>query len=107
MPGNSEHDHSATALDPDLLSTPFRVQTNWYVITGSSCSGKTTLTDQLAEKGFRTDPESGRQYFERELAKGRAIEEIREDQAALTCQVYEMMVERERGLRAAEVIFLD
>ena len=107
MPRNSEHDYSATALDPAMLSTPFRVQTNWYVITGSSCSGKTTLIDQLAEKGFQTDPETGRQYFERELAKGRAIEEIREDQAAVTCEVYEMMVERERGLRAAEVIFLD
>ena len=65
MLGSSHHDFRATELDPDLLSTPFRVQTNWHVITGASCSGKTTLIDQLADKGFQTVPEVARQYFER------------------------------------------
>ena len=37
-------------LDPDLLSTPFGVQTNWHVITGAAGSGKTTLIDLLADK---------------------------------------------------------
>ena len=46
-----------TKLDPDLLPTPFEVQTNWHVITGAPCSGKTTLIDQLADKGFHTVPE--------------------------------------------------
>jgi predicted ATPase len=77
------------------------------VITGASCSGKTTLIDQLADKGFQTVPEVARQYIERELAKGRTIEKIREDQASLTCQVYDMMEKREGGLRAVEVTFLD
>jgi predicted ATPase len=61
-----QHDFRITELDPDLLSTPFRVQTNWHVITGAACSGKTTLIDQLAEKGFRTLPEIGRVYVERD-----------------------------------------
>ena len=107
MPGSSQHDHRDTALDPGLLSTPFRVQTNWHVITGASCSGKTTLIDQLAEKGFQTRPEVGRQFFEREFAKGRTIDEIREDRAAFTCQIYDLWVKLESGLQAAEVIFLD
>ena len=107
MPEVSQHAFSATVLDPDPLSTPFRVQTNWYVITGASCSGKTTLIDQLADKGFQTVPEAARQYFEREFAKGRTIGEIRKDPATFTCQVYDMMIERERGLRATEVTFLD
>jgi predicted ATPase len=77
------------------------------VITGASCSGKTTLIDQLAAKGFQTVAEAGRQYFERELAKGRTIDEIRADQAAFTRQVYGMMVEHESGLQAAEFNFLD
>jgi predicted ATPase len=107
MPGSSPHNFRNTELDPDLLSIPFKVQTNWHVITGASCSGKTTLIDQLADKGFRTAPETGRQYFERELAKGKTINEIRHDRATITRHIYDMMVKRELELRAGEVIFLD
>jgi predicted ATPase len=101
------HDFRATELDPDLLSTSFRVQTNWHVITGASCSGKTTLIDQLADKGIRTVPEVGRQYFERELAKGRTIEKIREDRDTFQRGILNMQLGIEGGLRATEVIFLD
>ena len=107
MLGSSQHDFRATELDPDLLSNPFRIQTNWHVITGASCSGKTTLIDQLADKGFQTVPEVGRQYIERELSKGRTIDEIREDRTTLTCRLYDIMVKRESGLLAVEVTFLD
>ena len=90
-----------------LLSAPFNVQTNWCVITGASCSGKTTLVKLLANKGFQTVPEAGREFFERESAKGRTIEGIREDQATFTRQVYDIMVEHESKLRATELNFLD
>jgi predicted ATPase len=103
----SQQDFRDTELDPEILLTPFKVQTNWHVITGASCSGKTTLIDHLANKGFQTVQEAGRQYFERELAKGRTMDEIRQDRATFTRQVYAMMLERERTLRPAEVIFLD
>ena len=96
-----------TALDPDLLTTPFRVQTNWHVITGSVCSGKTTLIDQLADRGFQTVPEPGRGYFEREMAKGRTIDEIREDPAALTRSLIQLMLSGEHRLKAKDVLFLD
>ncbi len=96
-----------TGLDPNLISTPFNVQTNWCVITGASCSGKTTLIELLAGKGFQTVPEAGRNFFERELAQGRTIDEIREDQAGFTRQVYDLMVKHENGLQATEVNFLD
>ena len=107
MPGSAQPDYRDTQLDPDLLSTPFKVQTNWHVITGASSSGKTTMIDQLAGKGFQTFPEVGRQYFERELAKGRTIDEIREDRAALTCHVYDLWIKLNRGLQASEINFLD
>jgi predicted ATPase len=100
-------DFRATQLDPDLLSTPFGVQTNWHVITGASCSGKTTLIDQLADKGFQTVPEVSRQFFERELAKGRTIEEIREDGVAYHRGINDMQLRIEGGLRSSDVIFLD
>ena len=107
MPGFTQHDFRNTALDPDLLSTPFRVQTNWHVITGASCSGKTTQIDLFAGEGFKTVPEDARRYIERELAKGRTIDEIRADRAAFTCRVYDLMLNRECVLSAVEVTFLD
>ena len=107
MDSNSQPEFRATELDLDILVTPFRVQTNWHVITGASSSGKTTLIDQLANKGFQTFPEAGRQYFERELAKGRTIDEIREDRAAMTRQVYDLWLKLNDRLRAADVTFLD
>lgn len=107
MPGSSQNDYQNTELDLDLLLTPFKVQTNWHVITGASCSGKTTLIDQLADQGFRTVPEAARIFIEQELAKGLTIEEIRQDQAALTRQVYDMMLIRESRLHPGELVFLD
>jgi predicted ATPase len=107
MPGNPRDIFRDAELDPELLSTPFRVQTNWHVITGTSCSGKTTLIDQLAKNGFQTVPEVARKYFEREFGKGRTIDEIRQDRATLTRQLYDLMVRSEQGLRSDEFAFLD
>ncbi len=103
----SQQDFRDAELDPELLLTPFKVQTNWHVITGASCSGKTTLIDQFANEGFQTVQEPGRQYFESELTKGRTMDEIRHDRSTFTRKVYSMMLERERTLRPVEVIFLD
>jgi predicted ATPase len=98
---------SSIELDPDLLSTPFRVQTNWHVITGAPCCGKTTLIDQLADQGFRTVPEAARHYFETELAKGRRIGEIRENRAALTLRLTDIMLKTEDELPVNDLFFLD
>jgi predicted ATPase len=107
MSDHLQHDFKTTELDPNLLSTPFRVQTNWHVITGASCSGKTTLVDRLADKGFKTRPEFARQYFKRELAKGHTIDEIREDRATVTRQLIDSWMRSESGFQANEVAFLD
>ena len=107
MTENSQPDFRATELDPGLLSTPFSAQTKWCVITGASCSGKTTLINSLESKGFQIVPEAGRKFFERELAKGREIDEIRDDPAVFTRQIYDIMFEHERGLRTTEINFLD
>ena len=107
MPDSSQHDFRTTELDPDLLSTPFGVQTNWHVITGAPSCGKTALINLLADKGFQTVPESARQYMEREIARGRTIDEIRENGAALQRGIEDMQLSIEGGLRAIDVAFLD
>jgi len=104
---DSQHDFTTTELDPDLLSTPFWIQTNWHVITGAPCCGKTTLIGQLAGKGFQTVPESARLYIEREMASGRTNHPIREDGAALQRGIVDMQLRIEGGLRAKDVAFLD
>ena len=107
MLDNPQHDFRTTELDPDLLSTPFGVQTNWHVITGAPSCGKTTLVDQLASQGFQTVPEGARLYMEREMARGRSIYEIRENAAALQCGIKDMQRSIETGLRATDALFLD
>ena len=104
---SSQHDFRTTDLDPDLLSTPFGVQTNWHVITGAASCGKTTLIDLLADKGFQTVPETARLYIEREMAKGRTIHEIRENGAAFQRRLIDMQRIIEGELRATDVLFLD
>ena len=107
MMDNSSQNTSAVSLDPDLLLTPFKVQTNWHVITGAPCSGKTTLVDRVAAEGFLSVPEVGRQYIEREIARGRTIDEIRASEATFAGLIKDMQLEIECGLNPAEVIFLD
>jgi predicted ATPase len=106
MLDDSQHDPRAIELDLDLLATPFRIQTNWHVITGAACCGKTTLLNLLADKGFQTLPEQARQYIEGEVAKGRTLDQIfgnEADERALT----DMRRRAELGLRPTDVVFLD
>ena len=107
MLDNPQHDYRFTELHPDLLSTPFRAQTNWHVITGAPSCGKTTLIDQLADKGFQTVPETARLCIEREMAQGRTIHEILENRAALQRRLIAMQCRIEGGLRPIDLLFLD
>jgi predicted ATPase len=95
------------ALNQDLLATPFKVRTNWHVITGAQSSGKTTLINDLAGEGFQTVPEVARLFFERELAKGRTIEECLGDKAELERCLMALQLEIEADLPPEEVMFLD
>lgn len=94
-------------LDPALLASPFRVHTNWHVITGAPCCGKTTLINHLAARGFRTVAEVGRKYVEEQIAGGRTLDEIRADGVAFDKVIKALQLELERGLPPWEVIFLD
>jgi len=107
MPESSQPNFRTTELDANLLSTPFKVQTNWHVITGGPSCGKTTLINLLAGKGFQTAPEGARLFLERERARGRTIEEMRSNEADLQCGIKDMHLEIERGLQANDFIFLD
>jgi predicted ATPase len=107
MRSQPQHDHRLTELDPGLLATPFRVHTNWLVIAGGPCCGKTTLIRQLARQGFRTVPEVARDYIQREVAGGHTPHPIRTDGATLQRRIKDLQLSVEGGLPANEVLFLD
>lgn len=83
------------------------VQTNWSVITGTSCSGKTTVIAGLEERGFKCVAEAARIYFEQELGKGRSMEEIRSNEPALQRQLAKLRAENEDRLEPTQLVFLD
>jgi len=107
MTDDPQHDFSIAELDAALLSTPFGVQTNWHVIAGAPCSGKTTLIGALADQGFRTLPESGRAYVEGEMAKGRTTDELLGHGALMQRGVLALQLRSERRLPVHEAAFLD
>jgi len=107
MRDKPQFDLRTTELDPDILSTAFGVQTKWHVLTGAPCSGKTTLINLLADRGFRTIPQIGRVYVEGEMAKGRTTDEILENADVNQRCIVEMQMRFERRLRVDEVAFLD
>lgn len=81
--------------------------TNWYVITGAPCSGKTAVICELERMGFQVVHEAARAYIDSELQKGRTMDSIRGDalkmQQAILCQ----KLKNEAHLPASEQIFLD
>ena len=55
------------------------IKTNWNVITGGPCTGKTTVVDLLAKRGYKTTIEHARHYIDTQKIKGKTIEEIKEN----------------------------
>ncbi|MFN2304639.1 MAG: AAA family ATPase [Anaerolineales bacterium] len=94
-------------LNTDQLSTPFKVQTNWHVISGASSSGKTTVINLLNDMGFKTSPEPARLYLEQGVAQGHTIAEQRKDMRALNRAIMAYSLKLELDLPVDEVVFLD
>ena len=97
----------AEPLDPASLGRTFVTATWWHVLTGAACCGKTTLVDMLAARGFAVLQESARWYFDRALAAGRTLEELRADDHALQRSIAALQIRWEQGLDAGTTTFLD
>ena len=102
----SHPDTLISPLNPELLETPFKLQTKWHVITGAICCGKTTLIDLLAEGGFQTLPETSRVYIEGEIRKGRKLEELF-GSVADERVVTKLQQQAEDSLQPQDIVFLD
>lgn len=85
---------------------PIRL-TRWNVITGAPCSGKTSVINELARKGFRVVPEAARAYIHAEMMKGRCLGEIKSDPARFEGYIFRNKLRIEAALPADEPLFLD
>jgi predicted ATPase len=83
------------------------INTNWIVFTGAPCSGKTTVLDRLKKQGYHYVPEVARIYIESELAKGRDLKAIRENEGEFQRGLILAKAEIEEKLDPQETIFLD
>lgn len=81
--------------------------TNWYVITGAPCSGKTAVIHQLEQRGYAVVHEVARAYIDTELAKGKTLEQIKADKWAFERHILMEKVKIEAGLAKDDIVFLD
>jgi len=81
--------------------------TNWHVITGAPCSGKTTVIRELEKHGYRVVHEAARAHIDKELMMGKTIREIKADIAAFEQHILDQKIKTEASLPINETIFLD
>ena len=85
----------------------FMNKKGWYVITGGPFAGKTTLLNALQELGLNTEAEIARLYIDEEIAKGKTISEIRNDEATFQYAVHERKLLQHAHLPKESLIFFD
>lgn len=84
-----------------------RIQTNWYVLTGAPCSGKTTVINELARRGHGVVHETARAYIEANLARGLSMDQIRGDESAFEHLILEKKAVIEEKLDIEKAVFFD
>jgi predicted ATPase len=82
-------------------------QTNWYVITGAPCSGKTTVICELEQRGYRVVHELARAYIENQIDKGNSLYQIKADLWLFERHIINEKVKIETRLPAKTLIFFD
>jgi predicted ATPase len=89
------------------MSEHKQIKTNWIVITGGPCSGKTTVIETLRELGYTTTIEHARHYIDTQSIKGLTAQEIRRNKLEFQRVVLDMQIEEEENLDVRELVFLD
>jgi predicted ATPase len=90
-----------------MNSAAFQFQTAWVVITGAPSSGKTSVIDVLAARGYATQPEAARMWIEQELATGRSIDDINKDILAKQNGIIETGLRLHAALDRNRLTFMD
>lgn len=83
------------------------MQTNWVVLTGAPCSGKTSVIRELEKKGHLVVHETARAFIDEALAKGLSLEAIKADVSTFEHRLLILKEKVEADLSPAALIFLD
>lgn len=83
------------------------METNWYVIAGGVCSGKTTIVTELAKRGYATVPEAAREVIDEQLQAGKSLEEVRGDVLAFQRAVLKRIAQHEAFVPKDKLTFFD
>ncbi len=89
--------------------TTFEQDTNWCVITGAPSSGKTSVIDELAKRGYPVQTEVARELIEEALRHGMTLAEVRGKGYIQEFQqkILRFKLGRERALDTTKLVFND
>lgn len=82
-------------------------ETNWYVITGAPCSGKTTVIQELQKLGYQVVHEVARAYIEEKINCGATLDQIKCDMPAFQRHILHEKIRIEKDLPSDQIIFMD
>lgn len=87
----------------------FKYETNWCVITGAPSSGKTSVIDELARRGYPIQTEVARELIEECLRHGMTLAEIRSSAYVQELQqkILRFKIAREMALDVSKLVFAD
>jgi len=82
-------------------------QTNWHVITGAPCSGKTAVIRELGKLGYPIVHEVARAYIDERLQNGQTIARIKADILSFERHILNKKIAIEQSLLKEKTVFLD
>ena len=82
-------------------------KTNWNVITGAPCSGKTAVLCELELRGYRVVHEVARAYIDEELKKGKNMRQVKADILSFESHILYKKIDIEKSLPENATIFFD
>jgi predicted ATPase len=82
-------------------------KTEWIVITGAPCSGKSSVISSLEAQGYRVVHETARAYIDELLTSGKSVQEIKADPLNFERTILYRKLAIEANLPENKMIFLD
>ncbi len=83
------------------------IKTNWYVLTGGPCSGKSKVLEYLESQGYNISKEVARTLMDEGIEKGKTVEEIKKDETKFQNDILNLKIKLENKLDPKQTIFLD
>ena len=89
------------------MTTP--LLTNWVAIIGAPSSGKSSVINELAARGYTVEQEVARAYIEERMAHGASLEEVRGPAGIQHMQreIFARSVTRDEQIDPKSVVFFD